>query len=191
LTAVATITQRTLCPRCGSDELEPIGVVQGIRCTSCSWEGLSFVNTENDPDDIVISLPMPTVKPKFVVEPYESDSENVALIFAVVGDEKHKIAELFWNGAEWLFVPMDKDGELFPGTQNMRHIDVDPGRRMHLNAIAEENLKGSADRHETVQAAMVAALATRRREFRDDTRDLAELGAKIYARGWYPKWREL
>lgn len=127
---------------------------------------------------------------KFEVEWHMRNGENVGLVFAVT-EGRPKIAELYWNGAEWLFVPIGKDGETHTQGGFIRYIDVDPQTRLHLNLVAEENAKDRLDRHETVQAALDAALATRRRQFRDDTRELAELGARMYARWWYPQWREL
>lgn len=128
----------------------------------------------------------PRLKFRVHVE-WSAEDQNVADV--IVGNAL-KIAELFWNGAEWLFVPWGKDGLIY-SADDMRHIDVDPERRLHLNRIEEANTLDRLDRNETVQAAMDAALMTRRREFRDDTRELAEMGAKIFARGWYPKWRDL
>lgn len=127
---------------------------------------------------------------KFRVERYEKDAENVGLVFAVTPDGEDKIAELFWNGAEWMFIPMYPDGEIGPSSE-MRHIDVDPARRMHLNAVAEENNKDRMARTEAVNEAFDAALATMRRQFRDESWELAVLGAKLQARRWFPKWRDL
>lgn len=146
----------------------------------CSWEGSGYE-----------TLRAPISKLKFRVDWWEKDGENVGFIFGLVGGYEEKIAELFWNGGEWLFLPCDKDGKVIASNDGLRHIDVDPARRMHLNQIEEANINDRLDRGEAVQAAMDAALMSRRREFRDDTRDLAVVGAKIYARGWYSKWCDL
>jgi hypothetical protein len=121
-----------------------------------------------------------STKLKFRVDWMEN--RNVGSVIAMADDE-HKIGELFWNGSEWLFIRWTIMGEVHDPINTW--IDVDPGRRIHLNKIADENLKGSTDRNPTVQAALDAALDTRRREFRDDTRDLAVIGAKMHGRFWW------
>lgn len=127
---------------------------------------------------------------KFRVDRYEKDAENVGLVFAITPDREDKIAELFWNGAEWMFIPMYPDSEIGPSSE-MRHIDVDPHHRLHLNRVAEANLLGRADRPDSVNEALDAALAKMRRQFRDESWELAVLGAKLQARRWFPKWRDL
>lgn len=168
---------RQACPDCGEGEIVPLGVLVGSRCPSCGWEGSSFME--------------PTHGPKFDVRWYENDPENVGLIFAVLPDGEHKIAELFWNGGEWLFIPQDKDGDVVNGSEHWKFIDADPDMRLHLNAVATENNALRLDRPDAVNEALDAALATMRLKFRDDTREMAVVGAKIFARGWYSHWTAL
>lgn len=97
------------------------------------------------------------------------------------------VGDLWFNGAEWLFVKYDLHGEIVNDAENM-WIDTDPEEWAHLREIANENAKGREDRNQAVNEALDAALALRRRQFRDDTRELAELGAKGKARAWWPRY---
>lgn len=117
--------------------------------------------------------------------------DNVYGVWAVTPDGRSKIAEVMWDGGEWIFRPCDKEGFILD--RGTRLIDVDPARRLHLNQIEVANAMSRAepDTNETVQAALDLALDTRRRQFRDDSREDAILGARLFARGWYPKWRDL
>lgn len=176
---VLALVPRVVCPRCGLNTLSPVGIAQGVRCRQCEWEGSSFMP--------------PNARLQFRVD-WCDDDPNTGEVHVILPadspeDWPSKLGEVFWNGAEWWFIRHDKDGEIDHPMDNF--IDVDPGLRMHLNDVQAENLKDRAERPEAVNEALDAALATRRREFRDDTRDLAELGAKMYARSWFFKWREL
>ena len=131
---------------------------------------------------------MMTAEQKFEIETHDAD---VYLVFAVTPDSRSKIAEVMWNGGEWVFMAMDRNGGYMPVEGAWRVIDVDPQRRLHLGEVEAANLLDRIDRNETVQAALDMALTTRRRQFRDETREDAILGAKLFARGWYSKWLTL
>jgi hypothetical protein len=133
---------------------------------------------------------MTAIDLKFDIEAHDAD---VYIVWAVTSEARYKIAEVMWNGGEWVFMAMDKAGNYMPVENIWRVIDVDPERRLHLGQIEAANVASRADpdTNETVQAALDMALTTRRLQFRDDSREDAILGAKLYARGWYPKWLNL
>lgn len=130
----------------------------------------------------------PPNKPPNATFRLESYDEDTSKVFAVVGPASYHIADLFFNGAEWLFLKYDADGEIVNDSGNM-WIDADPEEWARLRDIANENAKDREQRNQTVNDTLDAALALRRRQFRDDTRELAELGAKGKARAWWSMYR--
>jgi len=122
---------------------------------------------------------------KFQLKSHDDDTSKV---FVVVGADEHHVGDLFFNGCEWLFVKLDAEGEIVTDSSNT-WIDADPEQWAHLREMANENAKGREERNQAVNDALDAALALRRRQFRDDTRELAELGAKGKARAWWSMYR--
>jgi len=97
--------------------------------------------------------------------------------------EQYHIADVFFNGAEWLYVRLDRSGEVVHPID--RWLNVDPEQWSHLREMTNENAKGREERPQAVNEALDAALAARRRQFRDDTREDAELLARGMARVWW------
>lgn len=126
-------------------------------------------------------------KPRFRLE--WADDDTAKIWADLPGKSDHgdwpaagrHIATLRWNGIEWLFIRRDESGGGYPGDL----IDVDPEQRAHLAAVANENALDRLKRPEPINEALDAELELRRREFRDETRELAELGAKGKARVWW------
>ena len=113
-------------------------------------------------------------------------SDDVSEVFAVVPPNisidhagTHKLGELFWNGNEWLFVRWTPDGDMV--MDGLHYIPTDPeGEEAHRQEDREIALKPEALRDPLRQE-----LNGRRKIRRDETRDMAVVGAKIEARKWW------
>lgn len=104
----------------------------------------------------------------------------------VVAQHAWHIADVFFNGGEWLLIKYDKDGEIVHPVE--RWIDVDHQEWAHLRDITNENAKDRHNRPDAVNAALDAELAIRRLKFRDDTREDARMMGLALARIW---WRSM
>lgn len=123
---------------------------------------------------------------QFKLEDYEPE-HDLWMVAAYFKGERYPIAVMEWDGGQWIFVPRTYDGD--DERNHARAVDVDPRRRLHLDAVAKENLVGRLERNEAINEALDAALVTRRREFRDETLEDAELAAKLHARWWWRVYR--
>lgn len=92
------------------------------------------------------------------------------------------IADIFFNGGEWLFIKYNLTGEIDHGS--MRWIDADHAQWSELRAFTNLVNKDRHKRTEPELAALDTMLATQRREFRDDTREDARLWGIALARVW-------
>jgi hypothetical protein len=111
------------------------------------------------------------------------ESDNLIVVAKVwahqPGAEPRHVGDLMFNGNEWLFYRIDRVGDTLMETY---WIPVDPGAE---SADRSEHIKLRVQ-DGTIDGA-IAALNFRRKVRRDETRDLAELGAKMEARKW---WRD-
>lgn len=114
------------------------------------------------------------IKVKIVTRWYSED-----VLQCLHGDEV--VAEVFWNGGEWIWFAMGRDGEVDHGYSTGHWIEVDPQAEQHMRDIQTENAKIE---NEATRDAAAAALKARRRTFRDDedNRDLVRVRAIQLAR---------
>lgn len=92
------------------------------------------------------------------------------------------IADVFFNGGEWLHIKYDLTGEIVHG--QMKWIDADHAQWAELREFTNHVNEARHKRTETELAALDALLAIRRREFRDDTREDARLWGIALSRVW-------
>lgn len=131
--------------------------------------GLDWANVP-DPDDI------PPAKFRF-----DWVDDNNANVIAVppVPNEPVRIGILAWDADSWCFTRIDSNGEEIVGADT---IECDIAAEAELRKADEQA------RIEDTGAALKArlkAIETSRQLYRDDSRDLAELGARIVARKWW------
>lgn len=117
------------------------------------------------------------------VEPYDEDTDRIYVQSDPHG-EPYMVAELFFNGAEWQFIPYTLDGEIAHGA-GFQWVDPDRERWAHLRDINNENAKGADQRPLAVNQGLDAALTKLRLQFRDETREDARLIAQGKARIWW------
>ena len=117
--------------------------------------------------------------------------ENEACIliedFAVNYQQPFRIGTLKWSDSSccWTFVRHAPDG---PMVESPVLISVDPEgedtwRRQRQEIAVQPN--------EALRMALDAELDGRLHTFRDDTRDVAVLGAKVQAREWWPTYQAM
>jgi hypothetical protein len=104
------------------------------------------------------------------------------------------VADVFFNGGEWLFVRYDLTGELvvvLDGTDDdgnpkraVRWINADPEQWAELRDFTNHVNSERHKRSEAENAALDKALAIRRLKFRDDTREDARLMGVALSRVW-------
>lgn len=114
-------------------------------------------------------------KPRFELTWLDQDTAEVY----AANEQTPVVGELFWNGNEWLFIPHDKEGEQ---VMDLRYIPCDPDGE---KAEREDEQRIAIQQPEGIRAALMAELNGRRQLRRDDTRELAVVGAKIEARKWW------
>ncbi len=87
-----------------------------------------------------------------------------------------RVALLTWEdwAFDWALALLNREGEI----ENARNLGTDPEASQHLHDIRVENLK--AEGH--VRPALEAELQGRARMVMEETREIAELGAKMFAR---------
>lgn len=102
-----------------------------------------------------------------------------------------RVADLWWDGAVWLFIPRTASGIGTPDGTGMpaETIDVDPHGRLHLNEVSNENAETRHERSPGVNDAMDQAMLVARTNHRDETRELAELMARGKARIHWRSYR--
>lgn len=100
---------------------------------------------------------------------------------------KHHVADLFWNGGEWFFMPYNTDGHHLT-TDFWSYIKVDTERWVLLRDRSNTIAETAHQKAEAERAALFAELELQRKEFRDDTKEFAELAAIGKARVW---WRTM
>lgn len=132
--------------------------------------GLDWADVPN-PDDI------PSAKFRFEWE--DDDNANVIAI-PPEPNEPVRIGILTYDVDSWCFTRIDRTGVQLVGADT---IECDAGTEAELRKAYEDTLTTGGG--ETVIAAKIAALDTQRGLYRDDSRDIAELGARIVARKWW------
>jgi hypothetical protein len=132
--------------------------------------GLDWADVPN-PDDI------PPAKFRF-----EWEDDNNASVIAIPPEpsEPVRIGLLSWDADSWCFTRIDRTGVQLVGADT---IECDAEAEAELRKAHEDALTTGGG--EAVLTAKVAALDTQRDLYRDDSRDIAELGARIVARKWW------
>lgn len=133
-------------------------------------DALDWANVP-DPDAI------PT--PHFTVSRHDDDT---SVVFAQT-DEGYpplRVGEVYFNGAIWMFIRVDRSGgQVMDG---LHYIPVDPDteqeHRDEEAAIRQSGTGGAQD-------PLIAALELQRKLYRDDSRYMAEVGGIIEARKWW------
>jgi hypothetical protein len=95
-----------------------------------------------------------------------------------------KIGELYWNTEVWLWSPWTPDA--IPLNEE-EAINVDPDEHRTLVEEKAKILRGFAEGHEP----LLAELRGRFDMLRDDTRDIAAVGAKVKAKRWQPRFERM
>lgn len=102
---------------------------------------------------------------------------------------EHHIADLFWNGGEWFFIPYGTDGHQLT-TEHWSYIKVDTERWIKLRDKANDMAAAAVNRTEAERQAYSKELQLERKEFRDDTVEFAEMAAIGKGRVWWKKYSE-
>lgn len=97
----------------------------------------------------------------------------------------HEVAELAWVSETWTFFRLDTEGKVVHPVNEW--INVDPDEHRQLSEERGKILIRPPEEH----APLIAEREGRVRMFRDDTRDLAVLGAKVKARKWWVMFEAL
>jgi len=121
-----------------------------------------------------------------VVEWLDDDTGKVIV-------QSHHIADVWWNGMEWYFMPYQiTDGEKNPApVEGWTWINADPELWVKLRNSTNDLNARAHTLNVAEYAALKAELDLERREFHDDTKEFAELVAIGYGRLWwktYQKW---
>ena len=106
--------------------------------------------------------------------------------------QSHHIADLWWNGLEWFFMPYEIQAgqeQNLCNTSHWSHIKVDTWRYGQLRKRINDQNAEAHNQPEAIRAANNAELESERNDFRDDTKDFAELGAIGKARIWWRTYR--
>lgn len=98
-----------------------------------------------------------------------------------------RIATLGWNGGEWWLWMVDPSGDIIHSDDHRRFIDVDPEEREEF----ERERQRIASQPDSIRPVLEAELKGRRQLQRDETRDVAMMAARIYAKTWLPAFLEL
>jgi hypothetical protein len=104
---------------------------------------------------------------------------------------EHHIADLFWNGMEWFFMPLLQASSDPMPVEFWSHIRVDMERWAELREKQNALNAKAHERPEAERAALSAELELQRNEFRDDTKDFAAIAAIGKGRIWWrTAWSE-
>lgn len=114
---------------------------------------------------------------KLTLEWTDDDSAWVIALDAPPSDPV-KVGTLGWNGSQWFFWRLTQDGEVI--MDGGYFIDVDPEQD---DAFRKEAFE-IARLDESIRTVRELELQGRRTMFRDDSRDLASIGARVEARRW-------
>jgi hypothetical protein len=104
------------------------------------------------------------------------------------------IADIFFNGAEWLllkyprFEEPDRDGHIKPDhdyTAEVAWLNVDPERHARLRGLTNSHAQLHPDVEEPIRAASEAQLKFERKRYRDDTLEDALLLGTALARVYW------
>lgn len=136
------------------------------------WDNGSTVHVH---PDAIEPVPSPV---KFRLEFFEDGGWKVIATMTdpeeVGGQHAWHIADIWFNGGEWLLVKYDTNHDVIHLTNAW--LDVDHERwaelRDHSNSVAELN---ASEENQTLRDARDAALATARRQFRERTEEDAKL----------------
>lgn len=93
------------------------------------------------------------------------------------------IADVWFNGGEWLYLKYDRSGKAIHEAP-FRWLDIDRAQWAGLRNFTNHVNEKRAERTEAENAGLDALLATKRLEFREDTREDARLWGVAMARIW-------
>lgn len=126
------------------------------------------------------------MKLRFETRVHDDDTYTVWAIdrepVSVKDEHAWHVADIFFNGGEWLFLKYGLNGQVDYGS--MRWINPDNAQWAEIRDFTNHVNENRASRTETENAALDTILATKRREFRDDTREDARLWGIALARVW-------
>jgi hypothetical protein len=105
--------------------------------------------------------------------------------------QSHHIADIWWNGMEWYFMRYEiVDGEKsMTTTEQWTWINVEPDLWVKLRNSTNDLNARAHSLNVAEYAALKAELDLERMEFRDDTKEFAELVAIGYGRLWWKTYR--
>lgn len=128
------------------------------------------------PEDVA-DIPMP----KFRFEWVDDDNANVIAV-PPAPSEPVRIGLLSWDADSWCFTRIDRDGQQIVGAHT---IECDAEREADLRSRHENTRIEAAAQPYSVLQARLAAWTVDCELYRDESRDIAELGSRIVARKWW------